>query len=184
VRRLSETRAASREAPAFDATASAAAFWRKHIDNAATDAIRIEQLVTQLREDAEGAGKLGRRAGMGANPVYVVRGIGRVTKVDASAISVDIGMDEAEVIIRHGPIFGNALRDAFDSAEVSALNSFEANALSSELNRLAEDRVQPQASQLAKPGARLQFVGCAQRRAARDGGDTFVVVATHVEPAS
>jgi predicted lipoprotein len=165
--------------PAFDAPRAAADFWRKHIARAGEGAVDLADLAAILA--AGGGEKLGRRTSVGSEPVFVVKGSGRVVATDPRSVRLAIEGSEAQVSLRVGPVFGNVLRDAFESAEVAALSSFDANALSGEINKIAETTIQPRLVAVAKTGQRLSFVGGAQRRDTRDGGMAFVVVPVAVE---
>jgi hypothetical protein len=183
VRKSGGSLPAAGQAAAFDAVAAARQFWQVHIDDAAAKALSLDELFRRLSADPAEAGNLGRAAGVGANPVFVVRGSGKVIRVETGAVWLDAGIPGVEVALKTGPLFGNVLRDAFNSPETAALSSFNANALSAELNRLAEEHVHPPLIALAKVGAHLEFLGCAQRKPQKDGRDSLIVTATRVGPA-
>lgn len=163
----------------FDAPSGAAVFWSAHITRSAEQARDLVEVATRL---AAGEGEsLGRRSSVGGEPFFVVKGAGTVTAVEPRAVRLKVEGTDAEVLLRTGPLFGNVLRDAFESSEVAALSSFDANALSAELNKIAETKVQPLVLERAKPGAKLQFVGATQRRETPDGHVSMIIIPVSLE---
>jgi predicted lipoprotein len=68
-------------------------------------------------------------------------------------------------VLKVGPLFGNAVRDATGLVEASDFpNSQHFNAVSQELNKIVESKVLPDVVKLVKIGRRLEFVGCAEVR--------------------
>ena len=60
-------------------------------------------------------------------------------------------------------LFGNAIRDGTGLLNVNDYpNSQDFNAISEALNHFVETRVQPQLREIAKVGATIRFVGCAE----------------------
>ena len=168
----------------FDAAANARKFWDARLSNAASVAHEVKELAAILNHEPGADARLGRRAGLGAEPVFIVLGTGSVIRSDARCVWLEVGDSTIEVVLRTTPLFGSCLRDAFESAEVASLSSFQAKALSSELNKIAEARVQPDLASMAEPHRQVSFVGCAQRRVLEDGRQSFIVVATSVEAAT
>lgn len=163
--------------PKFDPRSGASAFWSAHITDAGAHAIEAKVLAQALAAgDADG---LGRRSSVGGEPFFLVKGTGMVAGVESRAVRLEIEGTKADVLLRVGPLFGNALRDAVESSEVAALSSFDANALSAELNKIAETTIQPQLMAAAKAGNVIAFVGVAQRREVP--GDRFSIVVTPVQ---
>jgi predicted lipoprotein len=146
---------------AFDAVAFAGKFWSDQLASAAARAPGAAILLADLRRDPAAAAKThAHRVGLGHAAFYFVRGTGRVTAVERSRLLIEI--DGSVFALRTGPVFGNVVRDGcglLDVNQVPGLTEF--NALSAELNRLVEARVQPPLKTVAV-GATITFAGCAE----------------------
>ena len=100
------------------------------------------------------------RVGLGNAAYFFIRGTGRVSAVERSRVLIEV--DGAIVALRTGPVFGNVVRDGSGRIEVNDVPGLtEFNALSAELNRLVEERVQPALKSVAV-GATIRFAGCAE----------------------
>jgi predicted lipoprotein len=154
--------AATAAAGAFDPATFVAQFWTAELQPAAASAPDLAALLTDLRRDpAAAVEKHGRRVGLGNVAYYFARGTGRVTAVERSRLLVEL--DGAIVAVRPGPVFGNVVRDGCGLLEVNqAPGLAEFNALSGELNRLVEEKVQPVLKGGVAVGATLTFAGCAE----------------------
>jgi predicted lipoprotein len=154
--------AAREAAGAFDAAAFVAEFWTARLQPAAAAAPDLAPLLADLRRDPGAAvERHGRRVGLGNAAYYFARGTGRVAAVERSRLLVEL--DGAVVAVRTGPVFGNVVRDGCGLLEVNqAPGLAEFNALSAELNRLVEERVQPALKAGVAVGATLTFSGCAE----------------------
>jgi len=154
--------AAATAATAFDPAAFVADFWTGRLQPAAAQARSLEPLLADLRRDPAAALQAhGHRVGLGNAAYYFARGTGRVTAVERSRLLVEI--DGALVAIRTGPVFGNVIRDGCGLLEVNQVPGLaEFNALSAELNRLVEEKVQPPLKTGIAVGATLSFAGCAE----------------------
>jgi predicted lipoprotein len=161
-RKVAVSRDAAEAAGSFDPAAFIAEFWTEKLQPAATAAPDAAPLLTILRRDPAAALQAhGRRVGLGNVAYYFARGTGRVTAVERSRLIVEI--DGAAVAVRTGPVFGNVVRDGCGLLEVNqAPGLAEFNALSAELNRLVEERVQPAIRTGVAVGATLTFAGCAE----------------------
>jgi predicted lipoprotein len=166
-------------AAAFDPASGAAGFWSAHVEGASERALQVADLAAKL--SARETDNLGRRSSVGGEPFFVVRGEGRVVSVEPRAVRVEVEGTDAEVLLRVGPLFGNVLRDSFESAEVSALSSFDANALGGELNKIAEREVQPAVVAAAQSGNVVSFVGVTQRRETADGHVSIVIIPLSIQ---
>lgn len=154
--------AARAAAGSFDPAAFVAVFWSDQLRPAAAAAPALAPLLADLRRDPAAAlQKHGRRVGLGNAAYYFARGTGRVTAVERSRLLVEI--DGAVVAVRTGPVFGNVVRDGCGLLEVNqAPGLAEFNALSAELNRLVEEKVQPALKAGIAVGATIAFAGCAE----------------------
>jgi predicted lipoprotein len=169
---------------AFDAASFALEFWADKLLPATATASDAALVLAELRRDPAAAAKAhAHRVGLGNASYYFARGSGRVTAVERNRLLVEIG--GAIVAIRSGPVFGNAVRDGcglLDVNDVPGLAEF--NALSAELNRLVEERVQP-ALKGATVGATLTFAGCAEAPESWPAGGpllTFIPVQVELAP--
>lgn len=173
-------------AQAFDPAAFVAAFWTGRLQPAAATAPELSPLLSDLRRDPAAAVQAhGRRVGLGNAAYYFARGAGRVTAVERSRLLVEI--DGAVVAVRTGPVFGNVVRDGCGLLEVNqAPGLAEFNALSAELNRLVEERVQPAIKTGVAVGATLTFAGCAEAPETLPAAGapllTFIPIQTEVRP--
>lgn len=150
---------------AFDAVAFAAAFWTGQLQPAAAGAAELPPILSGLlREPAAAAKTHGRQVGLGGPAYFFARASGRVVAVERSRLVVAIdGLGDATVALRTGPVFGNTVRDGCGLLEVNRVPGLqEFNAISAELNRLVEERVQPALKAGVAVGTRLRFTGCAE----------------------
>jgi predicted lipoprotein len=169
---------------AFDAVAFAEKFWRDQLAPAATRAPGAPILLADLRRDPAAAAKThAHRVGLGNAAFYFVRGTGRVTAVERSRLLIEI--DGFVVALRTGPVFGNIVRDGCGLLDVNQVPGLaEFNALSAELNRLVEARVQPPLKTVAV-GATITFAGCAEAPESLPPAGpllTFIPVTAEVTP--
>lgn len=152
-------------AEAFDPVSFTAAFWSERLQPAATQAPALAPLVLAVRADATAAAKAhGHKVGEGTTWYYFARGSGRVVAVEKSRLLVEVeGAPGAVVAVRTGPVFGNTVRDGCGLLELNSVPGLaEFNAVSAELNRLIEERVQPPIKAAVEVGVHLTFSGCAE----------------------
>lgn len=169
---------------AFEPAAFASNFWQQQLQPAAREAPAVAPVLAVLRADPAAAAKVhGHRVGLGSAAYYFARGAGRVTAVERGRLLIDLG--GGTVALRTGPVFGNVVRDGCGLLEVNQVPGLaEFNAISAELNRLVEERVQP-ALKSAAVGATVEFAGCAEApEAASPDGPlvTFIPVFAEVKP--
>lgn len=170
-------------AAVFDPVGFAEAFWNERLLPAAGQANDLEQVLLALRSNpAQAVQRHGHRVGLGSAAYFFARGSGRVTAVERSRVLVDV--NGAVVAVRSGPVFGNVVRDGaglLDVNDVPGLAEF--NAISAELNRLVEERVQPGLRGLAV-GTSIRFTGPAEAPESLPGDGpllTFVPIEVEVE---
>jgi predicted lipoprotein len=171
-------------AAAFDAPAFAARFWAERLQPACARATAAAVLVADLRrEPAAAIDQHARKVGIGGTAGFFVRGEGRVVAVERNLVVLAIGDDPAATVaLQTGPVFGNAVRDATGLIDVNAVPSLEAfNALSAELNRLVETRVQPALRERAKPDVHVAFAGCTEANEPVAGRPVLTLVPVLVE---
>lgn len=140
-------------------------FWAEKLIPASARAVDASELVTALYEDRQSAREAhSRSVGLGGVYYYFVTGTGRVVSVEKNSIGLAVrdGLDEVEVSLETGPIFGNAVRDGTGLLDVNDFpNSQDFNALSSEINRRVEEQVLPILRTVAV-GDSVRFAGCAE----------------------
>ena len=185
-KQASVTAANATSAATFDPAAFATEFFGAKLLPAAARAHDLAPLLADLRRDPAAAlQKHGRRVGLGNAAYYFARGTGRVTAVERSRLLVEI--DGAVVAVRTGPVFGNVVRDGCGLLEVNqAPGLAEFNALSAELNRLVEEKVQPALKTGVAVGATIAFAGCAEAPETLPAAGapllTFIPLQAEVEP--
>lgn len=173
-------------APAFEPAAFAVKLWDEKLAPAAARAPEAAVLLADLARDPVSTVKAhAHRVGLGNAAYYFVRGTGRVAAVERSRLIIQI--DGTTVALRTGPVFGNVVRDGcglLDVNQVPGLTEF--NALSAELNRLVEERVQPALkSATVAVGATISFAGCAEAPESLPAAGpalTFVPISVTVAP--
>lgn len=171
-------------AAVFEPKAFAEKFWNEQLQPAASQAADAAPVLPAFQKDAAHALKThAQRVGLG-NAAYVfLRGRGRVTAVERSRVLLDV--NGAIIALRTGPVFGNVVRDGcglLDVNDVPGLTEF--NALSAELNRLVEERIQPALKSVAV-GATVRFAGCAEAPESLSANGpllSFIPVQAEVQP--
>lgn len=150
-------------APAtFDPVAFADRFWASQLQPAASRAPDVAPLLAELQRDPAAARRNhARQVGLGSAAYYFIQGSGRVTAVERNRLLLDV--NGSPVALRTGPVFGNTVRDGCALLEVNqAPGLAEFNALSAELNKLVEERVQPTLKSGVAVGALVTFAGTAE----------------------
>lgn len=149
---------------AIDVPKFAAKFWSEKLVSPAFEPADAHALITALDENtASATQKYGHRAGIGGKALFLVSGEGRVSAVDRRGVWLQVaGVSDARIVLNTGPIFGNALRDVTGLLRIEDFSSFDFNALSAELNRLAETRAQPGLRAAGTVGATLSFIAAGE----------------------
>jgi Predicted periplasmic lipoprotein (DUF2291) len=170
---------AAKPVEAFDAKSEARRFWTEALLAKAGRAVAANELLSQLNADPDAESRLGRRPGIGGNYIYLVRGTGTLEQLDSKGATLKLAGADSKVVLKVGPLFGNALRDSTGTFDLAARTSIEANALSAALNQIAETEVQPVVKRLT-PGAIVNFsgVGVVERR---EGTQQLKVIPVAVE---
>jgi hypothetical protein len=139
-------------------------FWNGTLTAGAVNPVDIRSLIELLQKDPEAARREGHTADYGGSPYYFLQGEGRVTSVDSTGLWLDVATDGGmKVLLMTGPIFGNALRDSTGKLPMKELSVAQFNAVSEDLDRLAESQGEaglPQGS--VKAGAMLRFVAAGE----------------------
>lgn len=151
-------------AAAFDPAAAAARFWRTELPAAYGRAADLTEVARAVRSDPGRARvRFGKAAGLGA-AYYFLRGRGRVVSREGNRLLLaPAGGGTELILIRLGPVFGDAVRDGCGLIDVNAFPGLEEyNAFSAQLNSLVERTVLPRLRAQAVVGATIDLVGCAQ----------------------
>ncbi|TAK93997.1 MAG: DUF2291 family protein [Verrucomicrobia bacterium] len=162
LKRATEEKAAA----TFNPATFAEKFWSEKLLKSLDQAAKADELLSAIQANpAEAKKKFSRSVGVSESYTYFVSGKGRVVTVseDEIALAVTAGATNAEVALQTGLLFGNAVRDGTGLLNVNDYpNSQDFNAISEALNQLVETRVQPKLREVAKAGATIRFVGCAE----------------------
>ena len=171
----------------FNAKDFADSFWIEQLVPSLNQAPEAALLLTQLSENPHAAGeKFGRKVGMGRNRMFILRGSGTVVRLDKHGVglSLEPAGTEPDVVLFTGMLFGNMVRDATGLLEAGEFsNSQHFNDISTELNRIVEERVMRVVKEQAAIGRELRFIGCAE--APGDAGNfrplTVIPLEVHLE---
>ena len=149
----------------FDAVAYVDRYWDGPLRESAQRAPAAAELLLALRRDFSGtADRLGHRLGLGGKISFLVSGTGHIVEVDGRNVMITLRADgPPEIVIRTGPVFGNAIRDGsglFDVSQFANVQHF--NAISAEINRRVEARVLPKLEAHAEVGTAIRFAGGAE----------------------
>lgn len=149
-------------AAAFDPVAVVDALWTGELRDAVGDAVPLPELLAALRADPGAAAeRYGRRLGLSGTAAYWVTGRGIIAAADDRVVEIAVeGAGDTGIVIRLGPVFGNAIRDGSALVDVSDFaNTRDFNALSVEINRRVEARVLPALEEGASVGRAVTFTG-------------------------
>lgn len=150
----------------FDATEFANRFWTEELLPEGEKATEASEVIDAIHSAPESVGeRFGRTVGVGDSYFLFLRGTGRVVSADEFTVglSLDSEIDEPQLIVELGFVFGNAVRDATGLIKASSYaNAQEFNDISAALNGIVETNVMPQLQKIAKPGVRIQFLGCVE----------------------
>jgi predicted lipoprotein len=147
---------------ALDPPKFARQFWEERLLPSIADAAPALDATVALAQDPHQAeATFGRKLGVGRSFFVYLQGEGEVVATDAKGVTLQLA-PEANAVLRlaRGPLFGNAIRDATGLlARAEVPDSSDFNAVSSELNLLAEQLAEQRLAPLA-PGDRVRFAGC------------------------
>lgn len=161
---LDEDRGVS-SSTAFDAKVVAERLWNDTLLPSLDAANEASLVLKTLQADPEAAREqFGRTVGVSRGFMIYVRGSGTIDSMEGSKILVQLQEGpKPEIELGVGPIFGSAVRDAPGLISTNDVaNSQEFNAVSTELNRLVEQRVLPDLKASAAAGMPIKFVACGE----------------------
>ena len=182
VRPLIGSGAAAGKAAPLDVPSFAARFWNERLAAPGVTAVDAGTLAAALTQDPGAAEqKYGRRIGIGGRAVFLVSGRGRISSIDRLGVWISAGDSSASrMVLLTGPIFGNALRDASGLLDPSRYSSFDFNALSTELDRLAEVNAQPPLRS-SRVGEMISFVAAGEIHETDEGASVLRLAPIRVQ---
>jgi len=138
-------------------------FWDNELLKETTTPIEVGRVI-KLLDDRHAAASVnfGHHASVGGIPYFFVSGRARVVAVDPLGVwlSAD-GSNHRQLLLKSGPIFGDALRDATGRLQLADFTSSDFNVLSVELNRRADSVAQALLQSPLTPGVTVDFIGAA-----------------------
>lgn len=158
----SDRAASSRQSLSADPAAYVHEFWDGPLrtGDAGTD---IAQLWSAFDADATGArSRYGRQAGLGGAWYFCLRGQGTVETVEKDRVVLTVTEGSRRVCLELGVVVDNTVREAIGVKASDFANSQDFNAVSSELNRRAEQEVIAANRAFLKEGVVVDFIGCAK----------------------
>src|SRR5262245_35350935 len=163
--RLAEKQSRSKSIE-FDARAIAEQFWTQRLLPALGQATDVTEVLAVARSDPKQVrSRFGRTVGLSRSYFLFVRGSGTVAGIDKAGVKLAIdGSEPSEnILLRPGPGFGSAVRDATGLLDASSFpNSRQFNDLAAELNNIVQQTGTAKLKDAAQPGQRIEFVGCAE----------------------
>ncbi len=158
-RKLSDVQNAAKAAD-FDAKAYAQNFLHTTLPAHADKAIDLPLLSQTLTNDAARAFSFSHAQNNGHNRFFLVKGSGRVTRIDSEYVYLDVPGVSQKVILAIRYIIGTAARDGSGLISVDEFTTtMDLNTVSEELNKLIRGEVLPPFVAAAKPGEEIQFIG-------------------------
>jgi predicted lipoprotein len=150
----------------FDAAEFSKSFWIERLVPSLNQATDAAEFFAAVRDDPLAAReKFGRKVGVSRTRYVVLRGRGKIIKVDDDeiAVALDPQNSEADIILQAGLVLGNTVRDATGLLEAGQFSrSQDFNDISSELNRIVETNVVSELKSKASVGRDIRFVGCTE----------------------
>jgi len=139
-------------------------FWTEKLLATAVQPVDVGTLLNALGQNQAAASeKYGHRSGIGGSAYFFVGGTAQVSAVDHAGVWLTTNVPNGmQLMLITGPVFGNALRDATGLLDIADFNSFDFNALGTELNRLAETRAQPALRTDIAVGSQLSFLAAGE----------------------
>lgn len=123
----------------------------------------VQQLWDAFDHDAVEARKqYGRQAGLGGAFYFCITGQGMIQSVEGDRVTVTIEGSPRRVCLELGVVVGNTVREALGVKASDFKNSQEFNAVSTEFNRQVEQDIIATHRDRLRPGALVQFTGCAK----------------------
>jgi len=161
-KKLDEVKLAS-SSIVFDASTFAHSFYSNKLLPHLDSAIKLNQLISLLKSEADKTFKDYSHAfAIGNIRYFLVQGEGIITSIDEDAISVALKNDSAENSIKIATefVYGNAIRDASGLLNLNDFsNMSDFNSVSGELNKIVRQEVLPPFKARARQGDVVKFTG-------------------------
>jgi predicted lipoprotein len=137
----------------FDAKRYADIFWATKLF--AGKAVEINDLMAELKTDPTKAfDNYSHALGIGNLRYFLVKGKGKITKIDSDYVEADNYRIATEFI------FGNAVRDASGLIDINEFtNTVDFNNVSSEINMIIREKVLPEFKSTVAIGDNVEFTG-------------------------
>lgn len=159
IRKLSDVRNEAK-ANAFDAKAYAQNFLHTTLPAHASKAIDLPLLSQILTNDPAKAFSWSHAQNYGNNRFFLVKGSGRITKIDSEYVFLDVQDVSRKITLAIRYILGTAARDGSGLISVDEFTTtMDLNTVSEELNKLIRNEIIPPFIAAAKPGEEIQFTG-------------------------
>ena len=159
IRKLSDVRNAEK-ALYFDAKAYAENFLHTTLPAHSDKAIGLPELAQTLTTDPAKAFSWSHAQNNGNNRFFLVKGEGRITKIDSDYVYVDVPNVSQKVALATRYIIGTAARDGSGLISVDEFTTtMDMNTVSEELNKFIRNQVLPPFKAAAKPGETVVFTG-------------------------
>jgi predicted lipoprotein len=157
--KLSAVRAAAANEATFDAAAYARTFWNDALPAQLPEAVNLSELMVQLESEPEQAFAAHSHAlGIGNIRYFLVQGEGEVSSVSDNHVT--IRFDQGSVQLETEFVYGNAVRDAAGTIDISDFsNTMDLNRVSEEVNRIIRTDVIPPFREKVKEGDQIAFAG-------------------------
>jgi predicted lipoprotein len=152
---LDEVRASKAQRD-FDALKYANTFWNSKLLPNVSKAVDLHQLLSMLGSDeAKTFDTYSHALGIGNLGYFLVRGTGRVDKIDTDYIVID-----NNIRLSTEYIFGNAVRDASGLIDINDFaNTMDFNNVSAAINKIIREKVLPPFRRKVKSGDKVEFIG-------------------------
>lgn len=138
-------------------------FWNKKLLPSLNKAVSITELMALLKADPEKAfSTYGNALGIGNLKYFMVKGEGKITKLDENDITVlSNGQSEnVPVKIATEYVYGNSVRDASGLIDRNEFdNTSDFNEVSAGINQIIRDEVLAGIKNKAVVGAHMEYVG-------------------------
>ena len=157
--KLSEVRAAEAAEYSFDPEAFARDFWSTALPAQLPEAVNLPELISQLQAAPEQAfADHSHALGIGNIRYFLVRGEGTVSAVSENRVTLQI--DDQAVQLETEFVYGNAVRDAVGTIDISDFsNTMDLNRVSEEVNRIIRTEVIPPFREEVQEGHEVAFAG-------------------------
>ncbi|HEV9038036.1 MAG TPA: DUF2291 domain-containing protein [Puia sp.] len=175
-RKLSDVQKEAR-AEDFDAKAYAENFLHATLPAHPDKAIDLGQLAQTLTSDPAKAFSWSHAQNNGNNRFFLVKGSGKITKIDSESVTVAVEGVTQKVLLATRYIIGTAARDGSGLISVDEFTTtMDMNTVSEELNKLIRDQVLPPFRTAAKVGDNVRLTGGLELQQNAASPDTLEII--------